>query len=106
MRGKLFSSSLTALVVSCLLIAYSGRPTDITAVVGFAGLIFALALAIFGFYYRDNRDQPLEIGPEEKSALRQEFLKNGEVSAIKRLRENHPKVSIVDARDALRTLIK
>ena len=106
MRGKLFNSSLTALTVNCLLIAYSGRPTDITAVVGYAGLIFALALAVFGLYYRDNRDQPLEIGPEEKSALRQEFLKNGEVSAIKRLRENHPNVSIVDARHALRTLIK
>lgn len=106
MRRKLFVSSMLVLIIGCLLVAYSGRSTDMTAVIGFIGLILALALVVIGQFCRDKRALQLELGPEEKLALRQEFRRNGEIGAIKNLRENHPDLSIKDARHAISTLIK
>lgn len=106
MRKKLFFSSLSVSTVSCLLIAYSERATDMTAVIGYAGLVATLVLVMIGLFFRDKKVLPLELGTEEKLALNAEFCKNGEVSAIKTLRENHPNLSIEDARHAIYTLMK
>lgn len=106
MRGKLFESSISVLVVSCLLIAYSGSATDLTALIGFMGLVLSLILVMTGLFYKEEHAVPLEISAEEKLKLHQEFRRNGEVSAIKMLRESHPNLSIKNARDAIRTLIK
>lgn len=106
MRRKLFVSSISVLIVSCLLIAYSERATDITAAIGYAGLVFTLVLIMIGLLYRNKRALPLELGTKEKLALHEKFRRNGKVSAIKTLRENHPNLSIEDARHAINTLIK
>ncbi|MBK4148016.1 hypothetical protein [Corynebacterium macginleyi] len=106
MRRKLFVSSLSVLIVSCLLIAYSERATDMTAVIGYAGLVATLVLVMIGLFFRDKKALPLELGTEENLALRAEFRRNGEVSAIKMLRENHPNLSIKDAPHAINTLMK
>lgn len=55
MRERLSVSSIAVLIVSCLLIAYSKRATDITAVIGYAGLVFALVLIMIGLVYRDKQ---------------------------------------------------
>ena len=106
MRERLSVSSIAVLIVSCLLIAYSERATDITAVIGYAGLVFALVLIMIGLVYRDKQAFALELGPEEKRALQDEFRRNGEVGAIKKLRESHPNLGIKDARHTINTLIK
>lgn len=102
MRERLSVSSIAVLIVSCLLIAYSERATDITAVIGYAGLVFIM----IGLVYRDKRAFSLELGPEEKLALQDEFRRNGEIGAIKKLRESHPNLEIKDARHTINTLIK
>lgn len=106
MRKKLFVSSLSVLTVSCLLIAYSERATHMSAVIGYVGLVATLVLVMIGLLFRDKKALPLELGTEEKLALHAEFCKNGEISAIKKLRENHPNLSIEDARHAINTLMK
>lgn len=101
MRERLFTSSIIALVVGCLSIAYSDRPNSLLAILGFLGLILALALFIIGFFHKSGPPHEPSISEEEARSLRQEFSKNGRVSAVKRLRGMYPHLSI---RDASRTL--
>ena len=69
MRERLSVSSLAVLIVSCLLIAYSKRATDITAVIGYAGLVFALVLIMMGLVYRDKQSFCVGTRPRRETSF-------------------------------------
>lgn len=106
MRKRLFTPSIITLVVGCLLIAYSDRPNSLAAILGYVGVILALALFILGFFHKAGPPPEPSIGEEEARSLRQEFSKNGRVSAVRRLRGMYPHLSISDASRALDDLVE
>lgn len=72
------------------------------AIVG--ALVGIVALFVLGIVLRRPPGPVPEPGPEEAAELRERRDRDGEVAAVKQLREAHPGVSLLDAVQLVRGL--
>ncbi|WJY67056.1 hypothetical protein [Corynebacterium auris] len=106
MKGIRLSVFVLVLVVSCLVIAYSESPGHPGALIGFAGLVVAGVLAVLHFLPKRDTEVAPRLTASEVDALRNVADREGEASAMRQLRENHPHVSVVPARAAVRGFVR
>lgn len=104
MTAKLFGAPVTLLVIGCLLIVMSDRPSSWRAVVGFVCLALALLGAVLAFAKRRVEPAVISLTVSEKESLRGELNSEGLVSAARQQRSEHPEVTLTQAKHTLDTL--
>jgi hypothetical protein len=95
-----FLRILPVVVILGALVYFAGA-TEIALILVLVGGVAMIAL---NFLRRNESAPPPELGPDQASALRAERERSGEVAAVRRLRKEHPGVSLLDAVRLVRRL--